>query len=577
LVALLVATPLVAQESSDPVVQALSQGDLYSSKRKYELALDAYHKADKLSHHSSAPCYLKIAGVERKLGDFSSALDNAKKAVKVAGGDTPVAVRAHLLRATLLSQMSGKSTDKKLKEAEDEIRQALALDSSNAVARYDLGFVLLKQERDPEGTAELNAFLSMPGADSETVMEARRMVANPLRARAPFAPDFSFTSYQKQDVSNAALRGKVVLVDFWGTWCPPCRESVPALRNLNKKYAGKPFQLVSVSSDDDEDVWKTFIKAERMDWSQYIDLPGEVLHAFKVDSFPTFVVLDKDGVIRLRQSGEGPQTEGELEDAINKYLKRESDPKLAAAAAAEAASVSTAAAPNNSPAASSNLATAANTSASAALSPARENKSGNADSTAPPGIEGGVITGNTYKNAALGMTFLFPQNWRAQSPGSLQAINNRLGAAANAAILQQHPEFANSPTQMLIVPKTVFYASRKGEWDGQHINMPSLRIGAIPSRLDSVNLDSFQKMAANMAAASGLKFVGAASEFQVNKHPFVRADFERSVGAVHIYQSFVQTIAGEYLLTIEIFAYSLDELQQVAASLQSMSITDEEP
>src|SRR4029077_18363107 len=137
--------------------------------------------------------------------------------------------------ATLLSQMSGKPTDKKLKEAEDEIRQALATDSANALARYDLGFVLLKQERDPEGIAELNAFLEMPGVDSETVAEARRMVANPLRARAPCAPDASVTTAQNQDLSNAPLRGKVVLVDFWGTWCPPCRESVPFLRNVNKK------------------------------------------------------------------------------------------------------------------------------------------------------------------------------------------------------------------------------------------------------------------------------------------------------------------------------------------------------
>ncbi len=70
---LLASLSLAAQESSDPVAQAVSQGDLYSSKRKYELALDAYHKADKLSHHSSAACYLKLASVERKLGDFSSA------------------------------------------------------------------------------------------------------------------------------------------------------------------------------------------------------------------------------------------------------------------------------------------------------------------------------------------------------------------------------------------------------------------------------------------------------------------------------------------------------------------------
>ena len=567
--ALLALLTLVAQESSNPITQALSQGDLYSSKRKYELALDAYHKADKLSHHSSAPCYLKIASVERKLGDFSSALDDAKKAVKVAGEDKSVAVRAHLLRASLLSQMAGKSTDKKLKEAEDEIRQALALDFANAVAHYDLGFVLLKQERDPEGIAEMNAFLAMPGADSGTVAEARRIVANPVRARAPFAPDFSFTTSQNQDLSNAALRGKVVLLDFWGTWCPPCRESVPILRSLNKKYAGKPFQLVSVSSDDDEDVWKTYLQAEHMDWSQYIDLPGDVLHAFKVESFPTFIVLDKDGVVRFRQSGEGPTTAGDLEDAIGKYLKRESDPKLAAAAAAEASRAMSSGDP-----AASRDATVAN--ASSAVSKAKDSEKAGAASASPSaGIEDGAVSGNIYKNAALGMTYQFPQNWRAANPDSLRTLNGRAEAAAKAAILQQHPEFGNSPN--LILPKTVFYASRKGDWDGQHINLPSVRIGAIPSRLDSINLDSFQQMISNMATASGLKIIGTASEFHVNKHSFARADFERSVGATRIYQSFVQTIAGDYLLTIEIYAYSADELQQAASSLQSMSVADEDP
>lgn len=515
--------------------------------------------------------------MERKLGDFSSALDNAKKAVKVAGGDTPVAVRAHLLRGTLLSQMSGKSTDKKLKEAEEEIRQAIALDSSNAIARYDLGFVLLKQERDPEGIAELSAFLAMSGADAETVTEARRMIANPLRARAPFAPDFSFTTVQKQDVSNTSLRGKVVLMDFWGTWCPPCRASVPALRNLSKKYIGKPFQLLSVSSDDDEDVWKTFINAEHMDWSQYIDLQGEILHAFKVDSFPTFVVLDKDGVIRFRQSGEGPETEMELEDAINKYLKRESDPKLAAAAAAEGA-VSSSPASTTAPASrssSSTRATSAGTSPS--VSSVASTGSAKRDGDLPaslPGVEGSVVSAGVYKNPTLGMTFPFPSGWVLATPDAIHALNERTEAAAKASILQQRPELANSLN--LSVPSLVFYASRKGG-DAQRIEVPSIRITAAPSRLDSVSLDNFQVLVASRAAASGLKPTGAASEFQVNKHPFVRADFERSVGAVHVYQSFVQTIAGDYLLNIEIYAYSLDELKQVAASLQSMSIVDQDP
>jgi len=331
--AAILAAPLLAQTPSDPFSQAMTQGNLYFSHRKYELALDAYHKADKLAHHNSAACYLKIVAVERKLGDFSAALDAAKHAGKVAGDDKSLAIQARLVRATLLAQMSGKPGDKKLKEAEQEVRDALAIDPAQPLTQFDLGKVLLKQERDAEGVAELNKFLTMPGADTKTLAEARDLIANPIHAREPFAPDFSFTTLENQMISNAALRGKVVLFDFWGTWCPPCRQSIPTIREINKHYADRGLQIVGVSSDNDEAVWQTFIEAQHMDWSEYIDLSGSVLKAFEIDSFPTYILLDRDGVIRFRQSGFGDTTRGELEDAINKTLKRAPDPKLAAPAA----------------------------------------------------------------------------------------------------------------------------------------------------------------------------------------------------------------------------------------------------
>jgi thiol-disulfide isomerase/thioredoxin len=475
----------------------------------------------------------------------------------VAGNNKTAALQARLVRATLLTQMAGKPTDKKLKEAEDELRQALALDSTNAIAHLDLGMVLLRQERDAEGIPELNAFVSSPNADSRSVAEARLVIANPIRARTPFAPHFSFTTHENQNVSNASLRGKVVLLDFWGTWCPPCRESVPILRDLNKKYAGKSFQLVGISSDNDEDVWKTFIQAQHMDWSEYIDLSDEVLQAFKVESFPTYIVLDKDGVIRFRQSGLGEYTQGELTDAIKKALKRESDPKLAAAAAAEEPPVS-----------ASNV-------SSAAPSSGDGGKPATNSSTSLLGIEASSISGNVYKNEALSMSYEFPRGWIAAKPESLHVLNERSEAGAKAAVLQQHPELADS--LRFSTPKIVFYASRKGDGDGQRLGLPSLRISVTPSRLDSLRLSTFQQMMDHMAVASGLKLFAQASEYTVNKHQFLRADFERSSGGPHVYQSYVQTLSEDYLLTIEVFASSPDELQQVAASLQSMSITEENP
>jgi thiol-disulfide isomerase/thioredoxin len=588
LLLLVASTTLRAQDSSDPFSQALTQGDLYQSKRKYDLALDAYHKADKLCHHSSAPCYLKIASVERKLGDFPSALEAAKRAEKVAADNKTVAVQAHLFRATLLTQMSSKPGDKKLKEAEDELRQALALDSATAITHFNLGMVLLKQERDPEGLAEMNTYVSAPNADPATVVEARRIMASPIRARAPFAPDFSFTTRENENLSNAVLRGKVVLLDFWGTWCPPCRESVPVVRGLQKKYAGKGFQIVGVSSDDDEDVWRTFIQAQQMNWSEYIDLSGTVQQAFKIDSFPTYIVLDKDGVIRYRQSGFGEATQGDLEEAINKALKRESDPKLAAAALAEQQPASVSNSSGNSPVTSSATTPSARSSnapsghstpvsgseKSAASTPGKAIEKPDAAPSSPfEGVEGGSVSGNVYRNPALGLTLQIPTGLIPASFESLHAINDRLETSVRSTIAPQGASLDGS--RHATAPKAVFYASRKGEWDGHQVNMPSIEIRALPGPTNPLDLEVFKKDTANLASAYNLKVLGDISEFTANQHHFLRADFEHGIGALRVYKSLVRTSAGDFMLDMEVNAYSLEELQHVAGFLQTVSITSQ--
>jgi thiol-disulfide isomerase/thioredoxin len=553
-----------AQDSADPVKSAIAQGDLYQSKHKYELAQDAYRKADKLSHHTSADAYLKLSAVDKKLGDFSSALDEAKKAVRAAGDNKTWATQAHLAHANLLVQMSSKPGDKKLQEAEADIRQALALNPSQAIAHFNLGYVLLKQGRDAEGIAELQTYVSAPGVQSGDLAQAHRMIANPIRAREPFAPDFSFTSHEKQLISNSSLRGKVVLLDFWGTWCPPCRESVPTLRDLQKKYAGKGFELVSVSSDDDEDVWRTFIEAQKMNWSEYIDMSGEVLSAFNVESFPTYVVLDKDGVMRFRQSGFAQSTEGEMVDAINKALKRASDPNLAAAAATDAKEKELAVLSHGGSSGTNSLESESNS--NRAKSPDAETNS------TLVGIEGGLVSGTIYQNEALSLAYEFPRGWIPSKPDVLHALNEKLEATAKASILQQHPEAAGN--LRIMTPKIVFYASRRGDGDGQRLSFPCIRIMTTASRATSLELDTFQRTAEAMANASGAKLSLAPAEYRVKDHPFMRADFERSMGGQHILQTHVQTLSEDYLLTIEIYALSGDDKQVAVDSLQKLIIDE---
>jgi thiol-disulfide isomerase/thioredoxin len=539
-------------EETDEVKKILAQGDLFASRRKYELALDAYHKADKLAHHSSAAAYLKLAAAERKLGDFSAALDDSKKAAKAAGENKDLAVEAHLQRATLLTQMAGKASDKKLREAEEELRQALLLLPDKALTHFDLGVVLLKQERDGEGIPELQLARSSNRLNQETAAEAEKYIASPIRARTPFAPDFSFTTRESTRISNSALRGKVVLLDFWGTWCPPCRESVPVLKGINKKYAGKAFQLIGVSSDDDEDVWRTFIESQKMDWAEYIDLSGNVLHAFRVESFPTYVVLDKDGVIRFRQSGLGPTTENDLEEAIGRALKKEADPKLAAALAGPA---------NDQPPKTA-LGGGSNQPA-AGQSPAAVKRE--------PQIEG-EYSGNVYKNRLLGMTYQLPAGWIPAKPDELHTLNQKSEASAKAAVLEQHPELADR--LKFIAPQLVLYASRLGEGDGQRLAAPCLRITAYPTRVDSLELSGFRRMLESLALAQGLKAAGEAQQLTVNGHGFLRADFERTAGDRHVYQSFVQTLGGDFLLSIEFYGTSKEEMLSAAESLKAMVIQD---
>ena len=154
-------------QASDPVAQALEEGKLYESKHKWDMAYDAYHKADKLSHHTSADALIHIALIEKKVGLLSEAANDAKKAVATAGDNKALALQARLLRATLLSALSNKPSDYKLKDAEAELRLALTLDPQLPITHFNLGMVLLKQEKDAEGVAELKNYVALPNTDPQ--------------------------------------------------------------------------------------------------------------------------------------------------------------------------------------------------------------------------------------------------------------------------------------------------------------------------------------------------------------------------------------------------------------------------
>ena len=108
-------------------------------------------------------------------------------------------------------------------------------------------------------------------------------------------------------------------MDFWATWCPPCRESVPDIKSLVKKYPSDKFVVLSVSNDDKESIAREFVEKHGMTWQHHFDgKEGELTNKFGVEAFPTYILIDGDSVIRMRIVGTNPQQSivGRLKDAL---------------------------------------------------------------------------------------------------------------------------------------------------------------------------------------------------------------------------------------------------------------------
>lgn len=102
------------------------------------------------------------------------------------------------------------------------------------------------------------------------------------------------------------LRGKVVLLDFWATWCAPCRASGPALADLAGRYGSNHVAVVGISADEDEGAWRGYVGLHNVRRWEARDAGGEAADRFSVNGRPTFVLLDREGRVRWKQTGWTP-------------------------------------------------------------------------------------------------------------------------------------------------------------------------------------------------------------------------------------------------------------------------------
>jgi peroxiredoxin len=154
-------------------------------------------------------------------------------------------------------------------------------------------------------------------------LETAPMSASALPAGAQ-APDFTLKDMSGNAVSLSGLKGKVVMLEFWATWCGPCRQSMPLVEALHQKYASKGLVILAISIDQDADDVKDHLKNHSYSFKVLHDYPNNLKTALAYNngegriSIPKSVLIGKDGKIIL---GETRPEDSGLAPAIEKALK----------------------------------------------------------------------------------------------------------------------------------------------------------------------------------------------------------------------------------------------------------------
>jgi len=117
------------------------------------------------------------------------------------------------------------------------------------------------------------------------------------------APDFTLTDLDGNTVRPSGFRGKVVFLNFWATWCPPCRAEMPEMEEVYQAYKDKDVVIIGVDLRESMSSVQSFVEENGYNWTFVVDSTGEVARDYMVTGIPSSFFIDKDGIIRALQVG----------------------------------------------------------------------------------------------------------------------------------------------------------------------------------------------------------------------------------------------------------------------------------
>lgn len=141
------------------------------------------------------------------------------------------------------------------------------------------------------------------------------------------APNFSLQDSNGKTISLDEFKGKqYILIDFWASWCGPCREELPYIKELYQKYHEQGFEIISVAKDDKPDLWKKAIAKEKIESWRHIFTSEEnrsIIKDYYVNGIPHKILIDKNGVIIGKWKGSGENNKHDLQQLLKSIFEAE--------------------------------------------------------------------------------------------------------------------------------------------------------------------------------------------------------------------------------------------------------------
>ena len=136
------------------------------------------------------------------------------------------------------------------------------------------------------------------------------------------APDFVLKSSNGKNLKLSEHRGEVVMINFWATWCGPCRQEMPLLNRLHEQYRKAGFTLLGVSVDDKPQAAQEMARQLGVGFPVLFDSEKQVSRRYDVDAMPTTLIIDREGKVRYIHRGYRPGYEARYEEQIKELLKQ---------------------------------------------------------------------------------------------------------------------------------------------------------------------------------------------------------------------------------------------------------------